>query len=126
MLNTAKKLAEKYHKNQKYGDEPYINHLTRVQKAVKNAGYNEKYQVVAILHDIAEDTGLNCAYIEKAFGREIAGAVASITHDVGKNYRVYLEEDAMKNEVSKVVKFFDVIDNLEHSIVFFIEDFMIT
>jgi (p)ppGpp synthase/HD superfamily hydrolase len=115
-IKIAIEMATKYHGQQKYGDEPYINHLKRVYKSVKDAGYGEDYQIVALLHDIIEDTNVGYDQIERLFGVKIASAIACLTHDTKESYHEYLVYEVMHNEISMVVKFFDVLDNFEHSI----------
>jgi (p)ppGpp synthase/HD superfamily hydrolase len=113
-IELAKSFAYIYHRDQKYGEEPYYNHLWRVFDAVKKAGYGEDYQIVALLHDSVEDTSMSYETIERNFGVEIAGDIASITHIEREKYFDYIRESVMHNEVAKVVKFFDLMDNLEH------------
>jgi (p)ppGpp synthase/HD superfamily hydrolase len=114
-LDEAIKLASWYHKDQKYADEPYINHLERVCQNVKDCNYGEDYQVVAILHDIIEDTNCTPLEIEKQFGVVIRDAVLSITHKKGDDYYSYIENQVVQNPISKVVKFADIMDNWKNS-----------
>jgi len=113
-LDEAIKLASWYHKDQKYADEPYINHLERVCQNVKDCNYGEDYQVVAILHDIIEDTDCTPLEIEKQFGGEIRDAVVDITHPKNMEYVKYLDM-ALTNPIAKVVKFCDIMENIRTS-----------
>lgn len=57
----AVQLATHYHEGQRdRGDPsiPYVTHPLRVMAAVRAAGYDERYQRVAVLHDGLEDTRL--------------------------------------------------------------------
>ena len=63
MLELAKMVAFTYHKDQKYGDKPYIYHLDNVYKLV-NTYCSNMYNynnclVIAWLHDILEDTHIS-------------------------------------------------------------------
>lgn len=114
-IELAKSIAYAYHGNQLYGDDLYFNHLMRVYTSVYNAGYDEDYQIVALLHDSIEDTCLSYETLEKNFGERVTSAIASITHIKKENYFDYIRDAVMMNKISKVVKFFDLLDNLEHS-----------
>ena len=113
-LDDAIQLANQYHKDQKYADQPYINHLLRVCKNVQDCGYNETYQVVAILHDVIEDTKCNFDIINETFGGEISDAVRDMTHPKNMEYMKYLDM-TLTNPISKVVKFADIMDNMKNS-----------
>jgi (p)ppGpp synthase/HD superfamily hydrolase len=113
-LDTAIELANYYHKDQKYAEEPYINHLNRVCQNVKDCYYGEDYQVVAMLHDVVEDTDCDFKVIYDLFGGEITDAVRDMTHPKNMEYIKYLDM-VLTNPISKVVKFADIMDNMKNS-----------
>lgn len=113
-LKDAIALAQLYHKDQKYADEPYINHLLRVCKNVNDFEKNETFQIVAILHDIIEDTACTAEEVECLFGAGIASAVKHMSHQKGENYFSYLD-NVLRNPVAKFVKFADIMDNWKNS-----------
>ncbi len=110
----AIEIAETYHGDQKYADEPYVNHLKRVCQNVKDCNYGEEYQVVAILHDVLEDTNCSDESIKRLFGHEIWNAVKDMTHPKNMEYVKYLDI-TLTNPISKVVKFADIMDNMKNS-----------
>jgi (p)ppGpp synthase/HD superfamily hydrolase len=113
-IDIALELAKKWHDDQRYGDEPYFNHLWRVYNYVKCAGYDENYQIVAFLHDIVEDTPIDHSEIHK-FGDIIYDAIIAITLKKNEEYKQYVLR-AATNPIAKVVKFYDVLDNYKHSV----------
>jgi (p)ppGpp synthase/HD superfamily hydrolase len=115
-LDEAIKLASWYHKDQKYADEPYINHLLRVMEAVKNAGHSETAQIVAVLHDSFEDTNINHNEVLEIFGECIYDSILAMTHKKGQPYEEYILNKVLHNYYAKIVKFYDVLDNFKHSI----------
>ena len=92
--------------------DPYISHRLRVMEAVKAAGYDERYQRVAVLHDTMEDTKLTVEGLraEGAKEEEIH-AVLSVTKTLTKvSYPLRVAKAAL-NEIGGVVKGFDMLDN---------------
>ena len=109
-------LATEWHNATKASDpgsgDPYITHPLRVMEAVKAAGYDERYQRVAVLHDTIEDTCLTAEDLRKegAPEEEIA-AVLSVTKTLTEvSYPLRVAKAAL-NEIGGVVKGFDMLDN---------------
>lgn len=90
----------------------YISHPLRVMAAVKAAGYDERYQRVAVLHDTIEDTDLTVEGLraEGAPEEEIA-AVLSVTKTLPEVSYPWRVVKAAENEIGGVVKGFDMLDN---------------
>lgn len=109
-LAKAIALATKAHEGQEYGGKPYIVHPLRVMRAVADRGYSIDHQIVAVLHDIVEDTDVTVAQIDEEFGPEIAAGVDGITHYSGVSNADYLATCG-QNPLSRVAKFFDSLDN---------------
>jgi GTP diphosphokinase / guanosine-3',5'-bis(diphosphate) 3'-diphosphatase len=112
MLATAIEIAMKYHSGQtdKIGS-PYIFHPMRVMESVSGL----KYKIVAILHDVIEDTDatldtLNNAGIDDG---EILSAIDIITKKKkqGQSYEEYLRL-VNNNTIARKVKLVDIADNL--------------
>lgn len=132
-LANAIALAARYHRGQtdKRG-EPYILHPLRVMNAVREAGYDERFQIVAVCHDLLEDT--YCPAAETCmFGKEIYGAIMAITRQFetfGDPLSLPLDEQGarkwgapkethreyflrcVENPIARVVKYFDTLDNM--------------
>ncbi len=109
-LERAKEIAEKAHKGQTRWDgiEPYFNHPLRVAKAVKK--YGQDAQIVAILHDVVEDTEVTLEGLSE-FGEVITQAVAAITKKDKEDYLQYLKR-VRENRLASLVKIADITDNL--------------
>ena len=82
--------ATKAHQGQKRKDgTDFICHPITVAYMLKEMGLDEKYVVIAVLHDIIEDTANNYNDIKERFGEEIANAVRSISENPKiKDYRL--------------------------------------
>lgn len=110
---------------------PYILHPLRVMFAVRKACYAEKYQVVAVLHDVVEDTPITLPDILNEFGGEIHDAVDAIsrrkvspnlepgtttfghTNSIGKELHWEYFLRCIKNPIARVVKYYDTLDNVD-------------
>lgn len=106
-VRDAIKIAQAFHKDQLYGDVPYIVHLMLVERRFTVP----VFQMVAVLHDILEDTNMNLETILDLFGDEVADAVDAITHRVGELYMDYIKR-LSTNHIAKVVKIADIEENL--------------
>ncbi|MDP8162561.1 guanosine-3',5'-bis(diphosphate) 3'-pyrophosphohydrolase [Pasteurella skyensis] len=87
--------------------KPYITHPIRVMFGVK--GYKEK--IVALLHDVVEDSDYTLRYLENYFDKDIIKAVDLVTKKEAQEYREYLSQ-LKENKISKAVKLSDLRDNM--------------
>jgi guanosine-3',5'-bis(diphosphate) 3'-pyrophosphohydrolase len=79
-------LAEVFHQNQKYGNEPYTKHLRDVVDVLKRFGItNSDVLAAAWLHDAVEDTPLTIETVKEEFGDDVASLVYAVTTEPGKN-----------------------------------------
>lgn len=79
-------LAEIFHQNQKYGNEPYTKHLEDVVIILKRFGItNPCVLAAAWLHDAVEDTSLTIEAVKEEFGDDVASLVYAVTTEPGKN-----------------------------------------
>lgn len=105
-------LASKRHEGQvRRNGTPYIYHPLTVAKMVAQAGYDEKYIITAVLHDILEDTDTTEDEIEELFGRDILAALLLVTRPEGMPEDEYVK-GILKNDIASVVKNADKIHNL--------------
>ncbi len=88
----------------------YIYHPVRVASDVTF----EKEKIVALLHDVVEDTRVTLEDIAYIFDRQIVEAVDAITKRDGEEYKEYLNR-IKNNEIATVVKLADIKDNLDRS-----------
>ncbi len=84
----------------------YIGHVARVADGVTG----EDEIVVALLHDVVEDTDIPLLRIEAEFGPEIAAAVDAISRREGESEADYLDR-VTANPLALAVKRADVADN---------------
>ena len=92
-------------------NEPYIFHCLRVMEAVRKNGWNEEYQIVAVLHDILEDTNLTSKMLVQLFGIKNIGSIEYLTKTESISASEYIDR-INKNNIATVVKYFDIMDNL--------------
>jgi (p)ppGpp synthase/HD superfamily hydrolase len=60
-----------------------LPHAQAVADILRDAGYDERVQVVALLHDVVEDTPRRIDEVRDGFGEPIAAMVAALTEDDG-------------------------------------------
>jgi (p)ppGpp synthase/HD superfamily hydrolase len=114
MVAKAIKIAVKAHDGQyrkfEETDTPYIVHPIRVAAAF-DAGTPE--YIVAILHDVVEDTDVTLDDLREHFPEVIIDGVDGMTRrkDDGETFFEYVERCG-KNPVSKAVKAQDLVDNM--------------
>ena len=64
-----------------------LPHAQAVADILRDAGYDERVQVVGLLHDVVEDTPRTIGDVRDDFGEPIAAMVQALTEDEGiRNY----------------------------------------
>ncbi len=109
MLKLIKALviSMKAHKGQKdKAGKKYIFHPIKV--AMLSKGYKTK--IVALLHDVIEDSDVTIEDLSKYFDRDIVLAVDCITKKKGQDYQNYLNI-VKNNELARKVKIADLTHN---------------
>src|ERR1700676_3792492 len=85
----ALQFAIEKHKGQlDKGWTPYIQHLLGVWSKVRFASLDT--QIVALLHDVLEDTQTTYETLAAEFGTDIADSVQLLTHAKGLKYEPYI------------------------------------
>ena len=114
-LRKALELAYEKHKNQvdKAG-KPYFLHPVMV---ALNDGLEEKEKIVAILHDIIEDTDITEKdLLDIGFDDDIVEAVVLLTRDKNMTYYDYIRKIKYSNNtLAYWVKMADLEDNMDLS-----------
>ena len=107
----AYEIAKKAHKGQvdKAGVD-YINHPLTVASKCQS----EDERIVALLHDVVEDTDVTLEDLSKVFDKHIIEAIDAITHREGVSYEDYLL-NLKKNELALQVKLKDIENNMDLS-----------
>lgn len=111
LVEKAAEICIEYHKGQvDKHDRPYFFHPFRVMLKCKT----DEEKIVALLHDIIEDTDYTLAELRETFGDEIANAIIHISRGCNENYFTYIER-LKKNPLAVRVKKLDLLDNLDAS-----------
>lgn len=112
MLSKAKNLATAAHAGQRdKGGQPYILHPI----AVAGRMDTELEKVVALLHDVVEDTSITLHDLELAgFGEDVLAAIDAITKRPGEPYDSYIER-VKQNRTACRVKIQDLRHNIDLS-----------
>jgi (p)ppGpp synthase/HD superfamily hydrolase len=87
-LDDAIALAANAHINQfDKGGKPYILHPLRVMHKVMKMTDDENIHMLAVLHDVVEDTNVTLEYLEEnAYPWEVIDALALMTKQKGESY----------------------------------------
>ena len=101
-------LAASYHQGQtRRGGAPYITHPL----AVASNFTDNKLRIVAVLHDVLEDTDIALEILEKHFTEDIVSALKLLNRKSSKSYEEYLF-GINSNELARSVKIADILHNL--------------
>lgn len=79
----ARAFAEQAHRDQRYGDEPYVVHLDAVADLL--TPYGDEARTIGYLHDVLEDTETTFEEIRDRFGDHVAQCVMLVTDEAGIN-----------------------------------------
>lgn len=110
-LYIAIELANNLHKDQvDKGGNPYILHPLAVMNKVETI----KEKIVAILHDILEDTPMKKEGLLINFDEEIVDAIETLTKIGGQTWDEYIEQ-IKGNELARKVKIADLEHNMNLS-----------
>ncbi len=108
----ALEIACKAHEGQfdKAG-KPYIQHPVRVALYCET----EDEKIVALLHDVIEDTSVTISDLRaEGFSEKILDAIEHLTKIEGENYQDFIQRVAENNLATKV-KIQDLTDNMDLS-----------
>jgi GTP pyrophosphokinase len=100
----------------------YFEHPRRVASYVVR--YKDSYQIedlmiIALLHDVLEDTSCSYGDIMNEFGERVADIVYDVTDELGKNRMQRHEKTypkTVKNDEAIIVKLCDRMANMIHSV----------
>jgi len=111
MLKKALQIAAKAHKMQRdKNGQPYINHPIAVSYMVSS----EDAKVVALLHDVIEDTPMKLSDLESDFPTHIVSAVDAMSRRPGEQYWDYIRR-VSQDPIAVEVKLADLKHNLDPS-----------
>lgn len=89
---------------------PYIYHPIHLAEQMDT----EIECIVALLHDVVEDTTVTFEELKNEFSAEVINVLRLLTHDKEIDYMKYIEE-IKKNSVAKKIKIADIIHNSDES-----------
>ena len=117
LLDTATRMAVEGHATQTRKDDhsPYIVHPVMVALLLKSHGFRDEVVAAGLVHDLVEDTDVSIEDIRTALGSEVAGIVASVTHDDSLSWEdkklAYIEAVRNASNDAKAVATADKIHN---------------
>ena len=89
---------------------PYIYHSIHLAEQMET----ETECIVALLHDVVEDTDVTFKDLEKEFPKDSIEALKLLTHDKKVDYMEYIKA-IKKNDIAKKVKIADLIHNSDET-----------
>lgn len=109
MIEEALKMMLEAHKGQTdRSGKPYVLHPLTVMSYLET----DVEKVVALLHDVVEDTYVTLDDVRQVFGDTVAEAVDLLTHKIGDSYTKYVEGLA-HNPIARRVKMADLKHNMD-------------
>lgn len=109
-LEAAIRMALDAHKDQTdKADKPYIRHPLRLMQQMDT----KQERIVAVLHDVAEDSEYKLKQIEREFGEDIRRAVEALTKSGDEDYLNDYIPKLVENSTARKVKKADLRDNLD-------------
>lgn len=112
-IELAKQLSKHFHKGQMYGEHDYYEyHILGVVKTLHLVAkeVTEDMIIVALLHDILEDTECTWDTIENIFGCVVADYVNCLSYIKGYCREQYIKDISIY-AVTRVVKYADSLFN---------------
>lgn len=112
MISKALHIAKTAHRGQlDKGGNPYILHPIAVSQLVDS----EEEKIVALLHDVVEDTDITLEYLKlEGFSDNIIAAVSVLTKQPGVSYNDYISK-LKENTIAARVKVADITHNSDIS-----------
>ena len=110
------------HRRKGKREEPYINHLAEVARALADATDGDDLELVlaGLLHDTIEDTGTTYDELVSEFGTVVADLVTEVTDDKSlektERKRRQVETAPSKSDRAKMIKIADKTSNLQSMI----------
>jgi (p)ppGpp synthase/HD superfamily hydrolase len=111
LVEQAFQLAADQHCGQRdKAGKPYIWHVIRVALHMDT----EQEQIVALLHDVVEDSATTLGELQQMFGTTITDAIDHLTRRAGESYPAYIER-LKSNALARKVKLADLNDNMNQT-----------
>ncbi len=115
-IDKALAFASQKHEGQfRKGGKPYITHPQAVSQYVREWGCDEDTQIVALFHDLLEDTDATEQEILSLGGEKVLCAVKLLTKKTGYRMAEYMAA-IVDNPMAKAVKIADRLHNLRSAV----------
>lgn len=115
----AKQLSRHFHTGQKYGEHDYFDyHIVGVLKTLHRVSKEhptEEMVIVALLHDVLEDTECTWDTIRNIFSSDIADYVNCLSYVKGYDKEQYLKDISIY-PVTRMVKYADSLFNYDECV----------
>jgi (p)ppGpp synthase/HD superfamily hydrolase len=90
------------------GKTPYVKHPLAVADSLMH--HPEHIQVIALLHDVVENSNMTLDFLELYFNKDIRDAIDAISQRDGETYFDYINRVAL-NPDATIVKIADIAHN---------------
>ena len=114
-IHQVREKAIRFHRNNMYGNLPYIIHLDDVYNIAKQFTDDKALLCSCYLHDVLEDTECTYENLIYGFGKDVAEIVYDCTDELGRNRKERKKKTyakTVKNPKAVSLKIFDRIANL--------------
>lgn len=117
-IELAKQLSKHFHRGQMYGEyDYYTHHILGVVKTLElvSKEVTEDMIIVALLHDVLEDTRCTWETVNNLFGDDIARGVSVLTKTKYLSQADYIER-IIRCRTARIVKYADSLFNHQECI----------
>ena len=87
-----------------------LEHAERVMDLVRPFG--REYMIVALLHDILEDTEVTYGDLLKVFPYVIVSDIVALTRKPSETYFEYIDRITKSTKSVIIIKYYDILDHL--------------
>ena len=89
-----------------------MEHAERIMNLVRPFG--KDYMMVALLHDILEDTEVTYEDLSKVLSYDIIDDIFTLTRKSNQTYFEYIDRITRSTKRAKIVKYYDILDHLHN------------
>ncbi len=89
-----------------------MEHAERIMNLVRPFG--KDYMMVALLHDILEDTEVTYEDLSKVLPYDIINDIFALTRKSDETYFEYIDRITKSTKRAKIVKYYDILDHLHN------------